>query len=275
MYGKIPEITAGGSPDGERMGTAINLNADLGEGYGRYTVGNDEAVIRLVKSVSIACGFHAGDPVIMASTVRLAQRHDVSVGAHPAFDDLRGFGRRPIRMSAQELEYLIAYQIGALQGIAHGAGARVTHVKPHGALNNMAHVDPDYARAIARAIKSVDPDLIFVATACSEMVKAGHRAGLRVAEEGYIDRSYEDTGELTPRNRSDAVIYDTASAVRQVLAFIDAGGIVTRSGKRLPARLQTFCAHGDDDASVRTLQAVRDALHAQGIDVVPLPQLKY
>ncbi|MGE5525691.1 MAG: LamB/YcsF family protein [Rhodospirillaceae bacterium] len=255
--------------------TAINLNADLGEGYGRYTVGNDAAVLKLVRSASIACGFHAGDPVIMAKTVRLALEHDVSIGAHPAFDDLRGFGRRPIRMNAQELEYLVAYQIGALQGIAAGAGARVTHVKPHGALNNMAHVDADYARAIARAIKSIDPDLIFVATACSEMVKAGHRAGLRVAEEGYIDRTYEDSGELTPRTQPGAVIHHTEAAVQQILKFIDAGGIVTRSGKRLPARLQTFCAHGDDEASVRTLAAVRDAVRGAGIDIVPLPQLRY
>lgn len=255
--------------------TAINLNADLGEGYGRYTVGNDEAVIRLVKSVSIACGFHAGDPVIMAKTVRLALEHDVSIGAHPAFDDLRGFGRRPIRMSAHELEYLIAYQIGALQAIAAGTGTRVTHVKPHGALNNMAHVDADYARAIARAIRSTDPDLIFVATACSEMVKAGHRAGLRVAEEGYIDRTYEDSGELTPRAHPGAVIHDADTAVRQVLSFVDAGGILTRTGKRLPARLQTFCAHGDDETSVRTLAAVREALQRRGADIVPLPHLAY
>jgi UPF0271 protein len=255
--------------------TSINLNADLGEGYGRYTVGNDPAVIKLVKSASIACGFHAGDPVIMAKTVRLALEHDVSVGAHPGFDDLRGFGRRPIRMNAQELEYLVAYQIGALQGIAAGAGTRVTHVKPHGALNNMAHVDADYARAIARAIKATDPDLVFVATACSEMVKAGHRAGLRVAEEGYIDRTYEDSGALTPRSQPGAVIHDSEAAVRQVLSFLDAGGILTRSGKRLPARLQTFCAHGDDDASVRTLAAVREALGRRGVEVVPLPHLAY
>ena len=255
--------------------TAINLNADLGEGYGRYTVGNDAAVLELVRSASIACGFHAGDPVIMAKTVRLALEHDVSIGAHPAFDDLRGFGRRAIRMNPQELEYLVAYQIGALQGIAAGAGARVTHVKPHGALNNMAHVDADYARAIARAIKSVDADLIFVATACSEMVKAGHRAGLRVAEEGYIDRTYADNGELTPRSQPDAVIHDAGEAVRQVTTFIDAGGIVTRSGKRLPARLQTFCSHGDDAASLHTLAAVRDALQRAGMEIVPLPQLLY
>ena len=257
------------------MSMAINLNADLGEGYGRYTVGDDEQMLHLVQSVSIACGFHAGDPVVMAQTVRLAARHRVSIGAHPAFDDLRGFGRRAIRMNADELEYLVAYQIGALQGIAAGTGLRVTHVKPHGALNNMAHVDADYARAIARAIRSVDPDLIFVATACSEMVKAGHRAGLRVAEEAYVDRTYTETGELTPRSASGAVLHDADAAVAQVLSFIDAGGIVTRSGKRLPARLQTFCAHGDDDASRATLAAVKAALASRDIALVTIPQLQY
>lgn len=253
--------------------TAINLNADLGEGYGRYTVGDDEGVIGIVNSVSVACGFHAGDPVIMAKTVRLAAAHGVSVGAHPAFDDLRGFGRRAMRMSPHEIECLVAYQIGALQGIAAGAGVRVTHVKVHGALNNMAHVDADYAMAIGRAIRSIDRELIYVATACSEMVRAGHRLGLRVAEEGYIDRTYQDNGELTPRSEPDAVIHDGAAAVRQVLAFLDAGGIVTRSGKRLPARLRTFCAHGDDAASVRTLAAVRDALVSRGVALRPLPDL--
>lgn len=257
------------------MATTLNLNADLGESYGRYTVGDDDAVLGLVQSVSIACGFHAGDPVVMARTVRLAAPRRVSIGAHPAFDDLRGFGRRAMRMNPDEIEYLVAYQIGALQGIAAGAGLRVTHVKPHGALNNMAHVDADYARAIARGIRSVDPDLIFVATACSAMVVAGHRAGLRVAEEGYIDRTYTDTGELTPRSEPGAVIHDTAAAVAQVLRFIDAGGIVTRSGKCLPTRLQTFCAHGDDAASLGTLAAVRAALEDRGVELVPLPQLAY
>jgi UPF0271 protein len=257
------------------MTSTVNLNADLGEGYGRYSVGNDAGVIRLVQSASIACGFHAGDPVIMAKTVRLAAAQGVSIGAHPSFDDLRGFGRRPMQMNAAELEHLVAYQIGALQGIATAAGARVTHVKPHGALNNMAHVDGGYAKAIARAIRSVDRDLIFVATACSEMVKAGHQAGLRVAEEAYIDRTYAESGELTPRGEPHAVIHDTDAAVRQVLSFIDAGGILTRTGKRLPARLSTFCAHGDDEASLHTLAAVRDALLARGIELAPLPQLAY
>jgi len=253
----------------------LNLNADLGESFGRYTLGNDEALLKLVKSASVACGFHAGDPNHMAKAVRLAMENGVSIGAHPSFDDLRGFGRRPIHMPPREIENLIAYQIGALQGIAAAAGARVTHVKPHGALNNMAHVNRDYAEAIARAIKAVDPELIFVANACSEMAVAGKRHGLRVAEEAYIDRSYDDDGKLTSRDQPDAIIHERERAVNQVLSFLDAGGLVTRSGKRLPVQLHTFCAHGDDAAAVETVRAVRHALEQRGVRIVPLPELNY
>ncbi|MEA3155064.1 MAG: 5-oxoprolinase (ATP-hydrolyzing) subunit, partial [Betaproteobacteria bacterium] len=151
--------------------TTINLNADMGESFGRFKVGNDEAILKVINSASIACGFHAGDPTVMAKAVRLAKENGVSIGAHPGFNDLWGFGRRQIQMNTKDLEYMIAYQIGALNGIAAGVGAKVTHVKPHGALNNMAHVDADYASAIARGIKSVDRDIIFVANALSEMVK--------------------------------------------------------------------------------------------------------
>jgi UPF0271 protein len=178
-------------------------------------------------------------------------------------------------MPAGEIENLIAYQIGALQGIAAAAGARVTHVKPHGALNNMAHADRAYAEAIARAIKAVDRDLIFVANACSEMAAAGKRLGLRVAEEAYIDRTYDEAGKLTSRSLPDAIIHDTNRAVKQVLSFIEAQALVTRSGKRLPARIQTFCAHGDDAAAVETVRAVRGALEQQGLRIVPLPELAY
>ncbi|HSQ03306.1 MAG TPA: 5-oxoprolinase subunit PxpA [Burkholderiales bacterium] len=253
----------------------INLNADLGESFGRYILGNDEALLKLVKSASVACGFHAGDPKVMAKAVRLAVENGVSIGAHPSFDDLRGFGRRPIHMPARDIENLIAYQIGALQGIAAAAGARVTHVKPHGALNNMAHVDRGYAEAIARAIKAVDRDLIFVANACSEMASAGKRLGLRVAEEAYIDRTYDDDGKLTSRDRPDAIIHEQERAINQVLSFLDAGGLVTRSGKQLRVQLHTFCAHGDDAASVETVRAVRHALEQRGVHIVPLPELRY
>lgn len=255
--------------------TIINLNADMGESYGHYHIGNDEEMMKFIKSASVACGFHAGDPIIMGETVRLAKQNGVSVGAHPAFNDLWGFGRREIKMSAREIEYMVAYQIGALSAIAAGSGMKVTHVKPHGALSNMAHVDSEYARAIARAIKSVDRDLIFVAIACSEMVKAGHKEGLRVAEEAFCDRTYDDTGKLASRKLPDALIRDPEQAVSQVLAFIAEQALITRTGKKIPSEIRTFCTHGDEPTGPAVAAAVRKALQENGIRVVPLPELTY
>jgi len=255
--------------------TTINLNADMGESYGHFHIGNDKEMMKFIKSASIACGFHAGDPIIMADTVRLAKEHGVSVGAHPAFNDLWGFGRREIRMSARDIEYMVAYQIGALSGIAAGAGVKVTHVKPHGALSNMAHVDAEYAGAITRAIKSVDPSLIFVAIACSEMVAAGHKEGLRVAEEAFCDRTYDDTGKLASRKFPDALIRDPEQAVQQVLSFITERAVITRTGKKIPSQIRTFCTHGDEPTGPAVASAVGAALEKNGIRVVPLPELTY
>lgn len=257
------------------MERVINLNADMGESFGRYRLGNDEALIRVVKSANIACGFHAGDPNVMADAVALAVRHDVSVGAHPSFHDLHGFGRRVMHVAPREVENLVAYQIGALQAIAAAAGTRVTHVKPHGALNNMAHKDRAYADAIARAIRSVDASLVYVANALSEMVKAGHDAGLRVAEEAYADRTYEDDGQMTSRLKPDAMITDPEAAVRQVMTFLEAGGIVTRSGRVLPTPLRTFCAHGDEASGSAVMSAVHRMLADKGWRIAPLTALPY
>jgi UPF0271 protein len=253
--------------------TAINLNGDMGESFGRYRIGDDAGLIEVVKSASIACGFHAGDPNVMADAVKLAKAHGVSIGAHPSFPDLQGFGRRAMRLAAHEIENLLAYQIGALQGIAAACGARVTHVKPHGALNNVAHEDADCARALARAIRAVDRELVFVANACSEMVKAGEAEGLRVAHEAYADRTYDDEARLTSRRLEGALIADPDRAVAQVLSFLDTGGIVTGSGRRIPTRIDTFCAHGDEPSGVAVMAAVRRALEARGVDIVPLTEL--
>lgn len=253
--------------------TVINLNGDMGESFGRYTIGDDAALIKIVRSASIACGFHAGDPSVMAQAVALAKAHGVSVGAHPSFPDLQGFGRRPLSMRASEIEHMIAYQIGALQGIAAAQGVRVTHVKPHGALNNIAHTDAECATAIAQAIKAVDRDLIFVANACSEMVKAGEAAGLRLAHEAYADRTYDDAGRLTSRQLAGALITDPDIAVRQVLTFLNAGALVSGSGKHLPTRIDTFCAHGDERSGVAVMSAVRAALQARGVHLATLPEM--
>lgn len=253
----------------------INLNADMGESYGRFSVGNDEAIMKVIDSASIACGFHAGDPSVMAKAVRLAKDNGVSIGAHPGFNDVWGFGRREIKMSAKDLEYMIAYQIGALNGIAAGVGAKVTHVKPHGALNNMAHDDADYASAIARGIRTVDRDIIFVANACSEMVSAGRREGLRVAEEAYVDRTYEDNGKMTSRTKPDAMIHEVDKAVQQVVSFIEEGALISKNGKKIPTRIHTFCTHGDEASGVDVLLAVRSALKERGIRLAPLPEMEF
>ena len=253
--------------------TTINLNADMGESFGRFKVGNDEAILKVIQSASIACGFHAGDPTVMANAVRLAKENGVSIGAHPGFNDLWGFGRRQIQMNTKDLEYMIAYQIGALNGIAAGVGAKVTHVKPHGALNNMAHVEPEYASAIARGIKSVDRDIIFVANALSEMVTAARKEGLRVAEEAYVDRTYDDTGAMTSRKLPDAMIHDPEQAIKQVLSFIEEGAIISKSGKKFPTRIHTFCCHGDEPTGVAAVSAVRQALEKNGIKLATLPEM--
>lgn len=251
----------------------ININADIGESYGKFKIGNDAELMPLIGSANVACGMHAGDPSIMVETIRLAASNGVSVGAHPGFNDIWGFGRRQIRMRPQELEYLVTYQIGALQALARAEGMAVTHVKPHGALNNMAHDEPDYAMAIGRGIKAADSDLIFVANVGSEMSLAGERLGLRVANEAYVDRLYDDNGKMASREREDAVIKDPWRAADQTLRFIEERALVSASGKCIPARIDTFCVHGDEPTAVPVMKAVREALRQAGIEVVPLPVL--
>lgn len=254
---------------------AININADLGEGFGAYTMGDDRALLRIVTSANVACGFHAGDPMVMAATVREAAANGVSIGAHPGFDDLRGFGRRPIPVGAAEAEALVAYQIGALAGIAAAQGARVSHVKPHGALSNMAAVDDDLAGAIARAIRGVDRDLIFLAVAGSAMARAGRAAGLRVAEEAFADRTYDDAGNLTSRKRPDALIRDPAAAVAHVHRMVAEQALFSVDGKRIPTRIDLFCVHGDEPSAVGVARAVREDLERAGFAVRPLTAMEF
>ena len=251
----------------------INLNADLGEGFGAYDIGNDEAVLRIVRSASVACGFHAGDPNVMHRVVCRAKEEGVSIGAHPGFHDLRGFGRRRIEMSHSDLEYDVAYQIGALQAIAAYAGLKVTHVKPHGALSNMAAEDADLAMAVGRAMKAVDPSLIYLALSGSEMEKAADRLGLGVACEAFIDREYEDDGNLTPRRHDGAVIKSADIAAPRAVRMVQDQELISRNGKRLRRRIDSLCAHGDEPTAVEVAQASREALEAAGIEIVTLPEL--
>lgn len=255
------------------MVSKINLNADMGEGFGAYDIGNDEALLKIIRSANVACGFHGGDPLVMRRLALRAREEGVSVGAHPGFNDLWGFGRRRIDMRPDELEYTVAYQLGALQAMASYAGLEVTHVKPHGALNNMAAEDRDLANAIGRAMKTVDPKLIFVALAGSEMQKAGEELGLRVACEGFADRLYDDDGNLTSRKIEGSVIHDPAVARERVVKMVTEQAVTSRGGKTLPYRIDSICVHGDEPTAVDVARAVREGLEAAGIEVVPLTEM--
>jgi UPF0271 protein len=251
----------------------LNLNADLGEGFGAWRMGDDAALLFIVGSANVACGFHAGDPLVMSKTVKLARDAGVSIGAHPSFADLQGFGRRAMRLPADELRAVVQYQVGALAAIAHAHGARVTHVKPHGAMNNMACEDAAMARTIADAVKAVDATLVLLAPALSELSAAGRTAGLRVADEIFADRAYTDAGTLMPRSQPGAVLHDSDACVAHVLRMVERGGIVTTGGALLPCTFHSICVHGDNAEAVATARAVRDALVAAGHRMTPLAEM--
>jgi UPF0271 protein len=251
----------------------INLNADLGESFGAWRMGDDSALLAVVGSANVACGFHGGDPWVMTETVRLAREAGVSLGAHPSFPDLQGFGRREMKLSPRELAAVVTYQVGALMGIAMAQGQRVTHVKPHGAMNNMACEDGGMAATIAAAVKAIDPQLILMAPALSLLANAGRAAGLRVADEVFADRAYTEDGNLVPRRLPGAVLHDSAECLAHVLRMLERGGIVTLSGRLLPCRFHSICVHGDSPHAVATAAAVREGLLAAGHRLLPLPEL--
>ncbi len=251
----------------------INLNADAGESFGAWRMGDDRALLAIVGSVSVACGFHAGDPLVMTETVRLARAAGVSLGAHPAFPDLQGFGRREMRLAPRELAAALTYQVGALIGIAQAQGLHVTHVKPHGAMSNMACTDAAMATTIAAAVKALDARLILLAPALSTLASAGRAAGLRVADEVFADRAYTDDGNLAPRGAPGAVLHDSAECLAHVLRMIERGGIVAMSGKLLPCAFHSICVHGDSAHAVATAAALRDGLIAAGHRLRALPEM--
>jgi len=251
----------------------INLNADLGESFGAYTMGSDAALLAIVGSANVACGFHGGDPLVIADTVRLAQGHGVSIGAHPSFPDLQGFGRRAMKLAPRELAAVVTYQTGALMGMARAQGATVSHVKPHGAMNNMACEDLAMAMTIAEAVKALDASLILLAPALSKLAEAGRAVGLRVADEVFADRAYQDNGNLVPRSQPGAVLHSSADCLAHVLRMLEAGGIVTQSGRVLPTRFHSICVHGDNAHAVATAAAVRSGLAAAGHRLLSLPAL--
>lgn len=243
----------------------LDLNCDMGESFGPWVMGNDAGIMSLITSANIACGFHAGDPATMRQTVAAALRHNVALGAHPGLPDLQGFGRRPMAISPQEVYDLVVVQVGALAGVAASQGARLHHVKAHGALYNMASNDKDLAVAVASAVKSVDPDLILFALAGSHQVEAGREAGLKVAQEVFADRTYQDNGLLTPRAQEGAMILDVNHAIEQVLQMVKQGTVTSLSGKDVPVQADTLCLHGDQPAAVDFAVALREAFQREGI----------
>ena len=251
----------------------IDLNCDAGEAFGPWPMGDDAALIPMMTSVSVACGAHAGDPVVMRRTIELAARHGVAIGAHPGYPDLQGFGRRALGLSPEEVELWMLAQIGALGGVARSAGARLQHVKPHGALYNAAADDPGLAEAIARAVKTYDPDLILVARAGSTQAAVGRAAGLRVAEEAFVDRGYDARGRLLPRGGAAALITDSAEAAARAVAMVRGGGVPVADGGWARMRFETLCIHSDTPGASALASAVREALLAAGVRLRPLGML--
>jgi len=251
----------------------MNINADMGEGYGHYKIGNDDEILKIVQSVNVACGLHGGDATVMREVCLKAKANGVSIGAHPGFNDVWGFGRRQIRMNADDLEYLVAYQLGALAGMAAYAGVKVTHVKPHGALNNMCAVDKSYADAIARAMKTVDPSLYYLALSGTQMERAALDVGVPLAREAFIDRLYEDDGNLRSRTNADAMIKDPKAASERAVRMVLDGEIISVNGKKMPTKFDSLCVHGDEPTAIAVASACCDALRAAGVELVTLPEM--
>lgn len=248
---------------------SVDLNCDLGEGFGSYACGDDGAILEIVTSANVACGLHAGDPEIMARTFGLAKARGVAVGAHPGFPDLWGFGRRRIPFSPPEIERLVAYQVGAAQALAAYAGHRIGYVKAHGALANLAAADRSVADAVARAVKAVDPGLALLAIALTAQVAAGEAFGLEVHQEIFADRGYAADGQLLARGEPGALIADPEAAAGRVLAMVEAGAILTAAGKELPTPIRSVCVHGDSAHAVATACAVRARLEGAGVALAP------
>lgn len=245
----------------------IDLNSDMGEGFGPWKMGDDAGLLDVITSANIACGFHAGDPDVMARVMRQAAGNGVGVGAHPGFADLQGFGRRRLRLSAEELGNMVAYQLGAAQGIARSVGAKVRHLKLHGALSNMASEEPDIARACYEAALRVDPQIVLVVLAATPMQQVAEELGATWAGEIFADRAYNEDATLVDRSQPGAVLHDPAEVGQRIEAMVRAGAIITASGKHLPCRIDTVCVHGDSPGAVAMARALRDHLTGAGIEV--------
>ncbi len=248
----------------------IDINCDMGESFGSYRLGRDEEILDYITSANIACGFHAGDPTTMRKTVQLALQKDVGIGAHPGFQDLIGFGRREMSVTPMEAYELIIYQIGALNAFVQAEGGKMQHVKPHGALFNMAAKNARLAEAIAEAVYKVNPELILFGLSGSELINAGRKTGLRTADEVFSDRTYQHDGTLTPRKNTNALITDPDTAINQVISFIKNGKVKSIQGTDVLLKANTVCIHGDSDSALTFAESLNKSLTAQGITIAKI-----
>ena len=243
----------------------VDLNSDLGESYGAFTVGNDQEVLKYISSANIACGYHAGDHNVMFETVRLAKKYRVQIGAHPGLPDLAGFGRREMNLSSREIYNLVVYQIGSLAAVCKVNEAILAHVKPHGALYNMAATNPEIAKAIAGAVVDFDPNLVLFGLTGSELVKAGEEKGLVVAHEVFADRTYQSDGTLTSRMNENALIHDTQVAITRVIRMIKEGKVVAVDGTDVKIKADTICVHGDNPKALEFVTVLKQVLINENI----------
>ncbi|WP_026090323.1 LamB/YcsF family protein [Salinicoccus carnicancri] len=246
----------------------VDLNADLGESYGNYTIGNDDEIIPLISSANVACGFHAGDPSVMLKTVRLIRESgSTGIGAHPAYPDLMGFGRRYMELSMQEVRALMFYQLGALDGFCRVGGVELNHVKPHGALYNATFKDKELARTIAEAVRDYNPGLKLLGLSNQNLVKAGEEAGLEVRHEVFADRAYEDDGTLVSRRKEGAMITDTDIAVGRVIRMVQEGRVESIGGHDIDIQADSICVHGDGPKALEFVREIRRQLGENGIEI--------
>ena len=245
----------------------VDLNCDLGESFGRYTLGLDEVVIPMISSANIACGYHAGDPLVMDQTVKMAAEHGVSIGAHTGFPDLMGFGRRNMVVTAAEAKAYTQYQLGALMAFAAKYGVKVAHVKPHGAMYNMAAKDYALSKAICEAIYEIDPSIKLLGLAGSEMIRAAKDTGLPYAQEVFADRAYEDDGTLVARSKPGAMITDEELAIDRVVDMVLHGRVISINGREVPLAADSICVHGDGEKAVEFVRKIRRALEEEGIEI--------
>ena len=251
----------------------VDLNSDLGESFGAYTIGMDSEVLKYISSANVACGFHAGDPMVMEKTVALAKANGVAVGAHPGYPDLIGFGRRNMTISPAEAKAYTKYQVGAMLAFTKAQGIKLQHCKPHGAFYNNAAVNMELAVAICEGVYEVDPDIILLGLAGSKHLEAAKEVGLRCASEVFADRAYMEDGTLVPRKMPGAVIHDTDVTIARVLKMVKEGCVESITGKIIPIKADSICVHGDNPKAIEFVNTIRSTLQAEGVEIAPISEI--